>query len=370
MLNFDTKNAMSRVKNAYGKVKNLKKKTKEIICIGAVAFVIGSFVFYDVATGVAYAASAGEAQPHVIKAGGKQIAVVESKAEAEQAVENVKQAYGKSSMETTAIVNPAITIEKKEYITGENVKVLNSVEATKTILEKNSGNNPIFKVHVEQPVVKSETIPYETKEIETDSLEKGERKIETEGVNGSKLVTSKEAMVNGKVVKSEIYTSKVKAEPKKEVVLVGTKEPKAEVKKEKNSNNKDTSRASSGSKSRANHVSYAYDSARSGSISEYAKSFHGVPYVYGGSTPAGFDCSGFTSYVFRKFGISLPHSSAAQARYGRPVSRSEAKPGDLVVMPGHVGIYAGNGMVTHAPKPGQSVTTVPLWTGASFRRLI
>ena len=53
MLNFDTKNAMSRVKNAYGKVKNLKKKTKEIICIGAVAFVIGSFVFYDVATGVA-----------------------------------------------------------------------------------------------------------------------------------------------------------------------------------------------------------------------------------------------------------------------------------------------------------------------------
>ena len=321
MLNFDTKNAMSRVKNAYGKVKNLKKKTKEIICIGAVAFVIGSFVFYDVATGVAYAASAGEAQPHVIKAGGK-------------------------------------------------VKVLNSVEATKTILEKNSGKNPIFKVHVEQPVVKSETIPYETKEIETDSLEKGERKIETEGVNGSKLVTSKETMVNGKVVKSEIYTSKVKAEPKKEVVLVGTKEPKAEVKKEKNSNNKDTSRASSGSKSRANHVSYAYDSARSGSISEYAKSFHGVPYVYGGSTPAGFDCSGFTSYVFRKFGISLPHSSAAQARYGRPVSRSEAKPGDLVVMPGHVGIYAGNGMVTHAPKPGQSVTTVPLWTGASFRRLI
>ena len=173
MLNFDTKNAMSRVKNAYGKVKNLKKKTKEIICIGAVAFVIGSFVFYDVATGDAYAASAGEAQPHVIKAGGKQIAVVESKAEAEQAVENVKQAYGKSSMETTAIVNPAITIEKKEYITGENVKVLNSVEATKTILEKNSGKNPIFKVHVEQPVVKSETIPYETKEIETDSLEKG-----------------------------------------------------------------------------------------------------------------------------------------------------------------------------------------------------
>ena len=61
-------------------------------------------------------------------------------------------------METTAIVNPAITIEKKEYITGENVKVLNSVEATKTILEKNSGKNPIFKVHVEQPVVKSETI--------------------------------------------------------------------------------------------------------------------------------------------------------------------------------------------------------------------
>lgn len=368
MLNFDTKQAMGKVKNAYSKVKNLKKKTKEIICIGAVAFMVGSFVFYDVATGVAYASSGSESTPYVIKAGGKKLAVVNSKAEAEQAVENIKLAYGKSSMETTAIVSPAITIEEKEYITGENVKIQDSNEATKTIIENNAGKNPNFKVYVEQPVVKTEIIPYETKEVETDELEKGEKKVQREGVNGAKLVTSKETLVNGKVLKSEVYTSKVKSQPTSEVVLVGTKEPKPEEKvasRSSQGNNRGTR-----TRSRANNVSYSYNSAKSGGVLGYAKSFHGVPYVFGGSTPAGFDCSGFTSYVYRSFGISLPHSSAAQAGYGRAVSRSEAKPGDLVVMPGHVGIYAGNGMITHAPRPGQSVTTVPLWSGASFRRLV
>lgn len=84
-------------------------------------------------------------------------------------------------------------------------------------------------------------------------------------------------------------------------------------------------------------------------IIEYGKQFMGVKYVFGGASPSGFDCSGFTMYVYNKFGISLPHSAKAQAGIGVAVSKSELIPGDLVFFetykPGisHVGIYIGNG---------------------------
>lgn len=84
-------------------------------------------------------------------------------------------------------------------------------------------------------------------------------------------------------------------------------------------------------------------------IINYAKQFMGIKYVFGGASPSGFDCSGYTMYVFSKFGIDLPHSAKSQADIGSPVSKSNLMPGDLVFFetykPGisHVGIYIGNG---------------------------
>ncbi|MYM19979.1 glycoside hydrolase [Brevibacterium sp. 5221] len=79
-----------------------------------------------------------------------------------------------------------------------------------------------------------------------------------------------------------------------------------------------------------------------------AKSYVGTPYVWGGTSPSGWDCSGFTSYVYGKVGVKLDHSSGSQRSAGRTVSASEAKPGDLMWHPGHVGIYAGGGKMIDA----------------------
>lgn len=106
-----------------------------------------------------------------------------------------------------------------------------------------------------------------------------------------------------------------------------------------------------------------------------AAQYLGVPYVFGGTTPAGFDCSGLVQYVFAQHGISLPRTDSAQKAAGTVIDESAAQPGDLVWKPGHIGIYAGNGTIIHAPRPGKNVEYISVsnWKsyigGATFVRI-
>jgi cell wall-associated NlpC family hydrolase len=108
----------------------------------------------------------------------------------------------------------------------------------------------------------------------------------------------------------------------------------------------------------------------------YAKRFLGVPYRWGGSSPGGFDCSGLVRYVYRRFGIDLPHSSYADFDLGRRVGRRALAPGDLVFFSGlgHVGLYVGHGRFIHAPHTGTRVQISRLrdWSGSydGARRLV
>ncbi|MDR7384827.1 C40 family peptidase [Promicromonospora iranensis] len=121
---------------------------------------------------------------------------------------------------------------------------------------------------------------------------------------------------------------------------------------------------------RAAEIAAEEAAQRRASVVSVAMRYIGVPYVWGGTTPAGFDCSGFTSYVFAQVGIDLPRTSSAQRYAGTAVSWAEAQPGDLIWTPGHIAIYAGGGMQIEAPVPGKSVRYTSIWqSGPTFIRV-
>jgi len=112
-------------------------------------------------------------------------------------------------------------------------------------------------------------------------------------------------------------------------------------------------------------------SSQYGGVVGVAMQYLGTPYVWGGSSPGGFDCSGFVMYVYGQVGVSLPHYAAAQYSAGVPVSRDQLQPGDLVFFDGlgHVGIYIGGGQFVHAPHTGDVVKISSLydsWYAATY----
>ena len=107
-----------------------------------------------------------------------------------------------------------------------------------------------------------------------------------------------------------------------------------------------------------------------GGVVGVAMRYLGVPYVWGGSSPSGFDCSGFVMYVYGQMGVSLPHYTGAQWNVGVPVGRGDLQPGDLVFFDGlgHVGLYIGGGQFIHAPHTGDvvKVSSMTGWYASTY----
>ncbi|MCF6138782.1 S-layer homology domain-containing protein [Pseudalkalibacillus berkeleyi] len=126
----------------------------------------------------------------------------------------------------------------------------------------------------------------------------------------------------------------------------------------------------------------AFASSKGDKVSSIAHQYIGTPYKYGGTTPSGFDCSGFLQYVYNKIDVSIPRTSAAQSDYGTAVSKSNLQPGDLVYFsntykPGvsHSGVYVGDGKFIHASSSGVKKSSIndPYYWGDKYtgaRRVI
>ncbi|MFZ7119556.1 MAG: NlpC/P60 family protein [Eubacteriaceae bacterium] len=193
---------------------------------------------------------------------------------------------------------------------------------------------------IKQTVI--EEIDYKVEKEETSSLYKGDSKVKQEGIKGKKEVLKELKYVNGVVDEEKVIDEEIITEPTKKIVLVGTKSRPVSIS--------------------SNTVAPTYNGDLGSSIVATAKHYIGIPYVRGGSSPSGFDCSGFTQYVFKQYGINLPRTSGGQGSAGGYVSRSDLKPGDLVIFSGHVGIYVGGSRFIHSPSTGGRVEITSLNT--------
>ena len=255
-------------------------------------------------------------QPWVVKAGKEEVVVVEDKQDGQKVIEKVKEHYYSREAEVKEVViEPGVDVDTKELERFEDpVKVSDVDKAVETIVKANEGEDPVMVVSTVEEVVNEKEISYDTEVKKSSKYEEGTVKVAEEGEKGVKEVTSIVKKENGEVIDSKVIGEKVTKKPEAKVVIKGTKISKTGAK-----------------------------------VASYALQFVGNPYVWGGtSLTNGADCSGFTLSVYSHFGISLPHSAAAQRSYGKAVSYGDARPGDLFFYPHHVAIYIGGGQIVHA----------------------
>lgn len=291
---------------------------------------------------------------YLIKSDGKVLMAVKDEAIAENVLEAIKAPFANSKQNAKVEFLQQVDVLKAEKISVD--KIFNNHQALAVVkspisiasvsrsnINRDSSNEstgdhikPLIDVKVTYeesvniPIYKAE------KRVADSSMTEGTTKVTSEGENGVKEVLREVIEVNGEEVEKVTISEQVIKNPEPKIIAYGTK-PKTP------------------------------------SVVSIARNYIGVPYRWGGTTPSGFDCSGFTQYVFRKAGVSLPRTSAEQGRVGTKVSRSELRAGDLVYFPGHIGIYVGNGQFIHSPSPGKSVRIDSLSTRKNFlygRRVI
>ncbi|WP_172170347.1 C40 family peptidase [Brevibacterium sp. CT2-23B] len=155
-------------------------------------------------------------------------------------------------------------------------------------------------------------------------------------------------------VESKAITAEAAPKPKPKPKPVETSTPASD---ESAGTSDDTANSGSSDSGESDSKdSGSIDGSKAEQVLAWAQKGVGTPYVMGGTSQSGWDCSGYTSWVYSHVGVNLPRTSGAQKGAGQIVSQSEAKPGDLIWHPGHVGIYAGGGQMYDAGSPSSGTS--------------
>ena len=281
-----------------------------------------------------------------------------------------------TNLKIVPTINAANTIEVKKDEEVEVIEIINGWVCIETQTTKG---------WIRKEKIKTE----EEKKLEQEEKQQEEQKVEEQPTQKATNTVTKTLYVNSTTVNlrrdantiSEIIVtlpvntavdvleeangwSKVKVSGKEGYIsssLLSTT-------KQETSRGAEVPRKLSQTEQTTNAVSNAPASSGNGSsVVSKAKSYIGSKYIYGGMTPSGFDCSGFTSYIYKQFGVSLNRTAAGQYSNGTAINRSQLQAGDLVMFGksgiNHVGIYMGGGMMVHAANPSRGVTTDTINSG-------
>ncbi len=253
------------------------------------------------------------------------------------------------------LVGRSLTVNKLSQASAEALQAVKDsqakVKALQTEQEAKQETLVATKSQLESDKAKIESLKSDAEKSASDlqqTLEANKDKL-------AQLAASEDA------AKAAAATAAVAATPSATSTSTASSSAASSSAASSSANTSTTSASSSASASQAPASNTSSVSVSGGSIASNAAKYIGVPYVYGGTSPSGFDCSGLIYYAAKEAGINLPRTSQAQSTLGSYVSVSDLQAGDWVFWGGvgsayHVGIYIGGGQYLHAPAPGQSVT--------------
>ena len=286
----------------------------------------------------------------------------------EEDIKTGKYKIGKDTkLKIVPVINATDIIEVKENEEVTVTEVINDwvcVETQNTkgwIRKENLKKEETQNQQVSQPEEKEETS--EETIIKTLYVNTETANLRKEASTTSEIVTTLNLNSAVNVVSEENGWSKVKVGDKEGFISSSLLSEK----RQETSRSRTTVRSKETSEPTNNVAKAVPTSGNGSSVVTTANQYIGSKYVYGGTTPSGFDCSGFTSYVYKQYGVNLNRTAAGQYSNGVAVSKSELQPGDLVMFGksgiNHVGIYVGGGKMVHAANSSRGVTTDTINSG-------